>query len=308
MPNKSYSHVITWNNYPANWKEIIASLSPKYFVGGQEIAPTTGTPHIQGYISFPNQRSSNAIRKLLSNSFVQPAKGSPQSNYDYCTKEESEIYEIGNKPSGQGSRTDIVEIVNKIEQGASAKDIILSGIQPTHLKMVDTLFKYVEKARNWKPHVKWYYGETGSGKSKAAFEELPDAYVAMSTAKWWEGYDAHPNVIIDDMRGDFCKFHELLRILDRYAHRIETKGGSRQFLAKNIIITSCHHPCDMYETREDVNQLIRRIDEIKKFTNKKKISDYSIKTDALQILSPSDSASYQEKSKDWTPLSGQDTP
>jgi len=86
-----------------------------------------------------------------------------------------------------------------------------------------------------------------------------------TTNKWWEGYDAHENVIIDDMRGDFCKFHELLRMLDRYAYRIETKGGSRQFRAKTIIITSCYSPTEMFDTREDIQQLLRRIDEIKVF-------------------------------------------
>lgn len=88
----------------------------------------------------------------------------------------------------------------------------------------------------------------------------------MENLKWWEGYDAHENVIIDDFRKDSIQFSSLLRLLDRYAFRVETKGASRQLLAKNIIITCPESPEELFEhTREDIKQLLRRIDEIKEF-------------------------------------------
>ena len=64
------------------------------------------------------------------------------------------------------------------------------------------------------------------------------------------------------MRRDFCKYHQLLKILDRYEYRVETKGGSRQLRARKIAITAPYPPEEMYETREDINQLLRRIDRI----------------------------------------------
>ena len=67
------------------------------------------------------------------------------------------------------------------------------------------------------------------------------------------------------MRKDFCKFHELLRYLDRYPVQLETKGGTRQLLARNIVITSCYPPEQLFDTREDIQQLIRRIDFIHQF-------------------------------------------
>ena len=84
----------------------------------------------------------------------------------------------------------------------------------------------------------------------------------MSTGKWFEGYDGHKKVLIDDMRKDFMKFHELLRLLDRYPMRVEQKGTSRQFVANHIIITSAYNPAMLFETREDIHQLLRRIDNI----------------------------------------------
>lgn len=46
--------IFTWNNYPADAREILSSKSSKYkrIVCQCEIAPTTGTPHVQGYIEF----------------------------------------------------------------------------------------------------------------------------------------------------------------------------------------------------------------------------------------------------------------
>lgn len=46
--------LFTWPNYPEDWVE---QLEPVFegckWIGGYEIAPTTGTPHIQGYVEFP---------------------------------------------------------------------------------------------------------------------------------------------------------------------------------------------------------------------------------------------------------------
>ena len=137
------------------------------------------------------------------------------------------------------------------------------------VKFGSELLKYYEKKRDWVPNVKWYYGSTGTGKTKAAYDEYngKDFWRSSKNLKWWEGYDAHENVLIDEFRADFCTFHELLEILDRYDYRVECKGGSRQLLAKNIIITSNKHPKDIFEHRceEDIEQLMRRISSVKCF-------------------------------------------
>jgi len=91
-------------------------------------------------------------------------------------------------------------------------------------------------------------------------------WISGKNLKWWEGYDKHEDVIFDDFRNDFCTFHELLRILDRYPYKIECKGGSRELLAKRIFITCPFSPHDAYPSScEDIQQLIRRITKIEKF-------------------------------------------
>lgn len=59
------------------------------------------------------------------------------------------------------------------------------------------------------------------------------------------------------------KINELLKLIDRYPHRLELKGGFRQMLSKKIYITSIMHPKDIYNLSEEhVKQLLRRIDKI----------------------------------------------
>jgi len=142
------------------------------------------------------------------------------------------------------------------------KDIVNEVNSFQGIRFAETLLKYIEKPRNWEMEITWIWGPTGVGKTRKAFEESTNPYISMKNLKWWEGYDAHEDVIIDDFRADFCTFHELLRILDRYEYRIEVKGGSRQFVAKRIWITSCYPPDKVYQTREDIGQLLRRITKI----------------------------------------------
>lgn len=267
MNVRSRDWCFTVNNYSDVDTQICYELSvvSNYLIYGKEVA-STGTKHLQGYIYFKDAKSFSKVQKLLpKGTHIEKAKGTPKQASDYC-KKEGDYVEYGELPQPSGKRNDLEQIKHLVNNGGRMVDVIDVATSYQSVKMAEQMFKYKEKPRNWKPRVYWFYGPTGTGKSKLAYEMFGDTcYTAMSTGKWWEGYDAHENVIIDDMRKDFMKFHELLRLLDRYAMKIETKGGSRQFLAKNIIITSCHHPATLFDTREDVQQLIRRIDEIREF-------------------------------------------
>ena len=110
----------------------------------------------------------------------------------------------------------------------------------------------------------FFYGKTGSGKTRTAFEELPKIYTPLSY-KWWEGYEGQTEVLIDDFRKDWCKFHELLKLLDRYPFKVEAKGSHHQLMATTIIITAPYPPQYMYDTREDIEQLLRRIRVVQEF-------------------------------------------
>ena len=281
MSNQRFRNFcFTLNNYTNEELKYIQELGLKeyrYIIVGQEIAPSTGTPHLQGFVIWNNAKSLKAsIKKLPKRAHVEVCKGTPYENYMYCNKDGNVVWEHGDRPEkvGQGKRNDLLEIKNKIKNNINIKTLLEEDdiVNYQQLKYAEYLKKYYEVKRDWKTEVKWYYGATGTGKTKTAYEEMVEEaqnedniYFSMDTGKWWEGYDAQEYVIIDDMRADFLKYHQLLKLLDRYPYKVETKGSTRQFVAKKIIITSAYHPGEMYQTREDLGQLIRRIDIIKEF-------------------------------------------
>lgn len=248
-------------NMHENYDMLKAESGCKYIIIGLEICPNTGRPHHQGFIKFDKVIRMERLMRLIPGAHVEKAMRSDKINIEYC-KKDGEFGEWGEPGNNQGRRNDIEEVKVAVNSGHSMKRIAEHCNSYQALRYAETLMKYKEKKRNWVPEVYWYYGESGVGKTRTAVEEAGDEYwMSGRNLKWWEGYDGEENIIIDDFRGDFCTFHELLRILDRYEYRIEVKGSSRQLLAKKIWITTTKRPEGIYIniSDEDIKQLLRRI-------------------------------------------------
>ncbi len=257
---KHRSYCLTINNWTPVQLNDLKQEKYKYLLIGDEIAPTTGTPHLQVYISYPNPRSFNAIKCSYPTAHIEVANGTPEQNQKYCSKDKV-LFEGGDLPA-QGRRSDIEVCKDIVQSTNSMREVVNNATSIQGVRIAELWLKYNEPPRAHKPYVVWISGESGIGKSRHAYELAgEESYTCMETGKWFEGYDGHENVIIDDIRKDFMKFAVFLRLLDRYAFRVECKGGSRQFLAKKIIITSIYRHEDLWNTREDIYQLTRRIDE-----------------------------------------------
>lgn len=114
--------------------------------------------------------------------------------------------------------------------------------------------------RSWATETVVVWGPSGTGKSKFAWEQGgPDAYWLArpnSIRCFWDGYDGHETVVIDEFYG-WLPYTFMLRLLDRYPLRVETKGGSVPFVAKKVIITSNLCPVKWY--KEGLRSLRRRL-------------------------------------------------
>lgn len=236
----------------------------------EEEAPETKRRHWQGYMRFSAGKSLSAVRRIIPGAHFEVARGTEEENISYCSKAATRIrgpYEFGRRAS-PGKRKDIDEVKEIVVGGGNMREVCTIARSYQSIKVAEVMLKFFEEPRNWLMDVKWFHGSTGSGKTVEAFRLMPDdRWVSARNLRWFEGYDGHSNVIIDDFRGDFCTFHELLRILDTKEYRIEIKCSSRQLRARNIIITSPYHPREVYKNRsqEDINQLLRRINEIRLF-------------------------------------------
>lgn len=105
MSGKHRAYCFTWNNYTEDDVSYLKTVDCQYIVFGFETAPTTGTPHLQGYIYFSNPRSFEAVRKNVfkQKAHIIPAAGDALQNYDYATKG-GEFYEQGAKPQSDKER------------------------------------------------------------------------------------------------------------------------------------------------------------------------------------------------------------
>lgn len=257
--SKSRAWCYTLNNFTVEEYKCMKLLKCNYHVIGKEIGELE-TPHLQGYIEFENPRALTALKKINARIHWESRKGSPKEASDYCKKEGS-FWESGSI-TNQGKRNDIEKTREILKAGGGMRTVVEEVNSYQAARMGELYLKYKETKRNWVPEVIWLWGPTGCGKSRKAFELCKEPWVSAGTLQWWDGYDAHEDVIFDEFRGDFCTYHNLLRYLDRYECKVPIKGGFRELLAKRIIITSCYPPDKVYSTIEDKNQLLRRISRI----------------------------------------------
>lgn len=101
----------TLNNYTSDEEEHIKNMTTyEYMIFGHEIAPKTGTPHLQGYVYFKNARSMESLKKRMNpRCHYEPARGSPSQNDVYCSKEATDIFERGIKPSQGRAKFSLVQ-------------------------------------------------------------------------------------------------------------------------------------------------------------------------------------------------------
>lgn len=97
---KSRAFIFTHNNYTPEDVTKWENVKCEYIIFGYEIAPETGTPHLQGYIYFKNPRSFDAVRKEFKGAHFIIPNGPPSAQYKYCSKD-GKFYERGTLPMSQ---------------------------------------------------------------------------------------------------------------------------------------------------------------------------------------------------------------
>lgn len=247
----------TLNNYSdAEYNVICEFLKThcKYGIVGKEVGEKNGTPHLQGFCNLRKPMRFGTIKKLINNSIhIEKANGSDADNQKYCSKAGNYIEE--GTPSQQGRRTDLETLVAGIQNGANTTLKVATEFPTCFIKYHRGITEYLKLAypiapRTEKTWVYYYWGPTGSGKSRRALEEAQqiaaDSIYYKPRGLWWDGYHQQKNVIIDDFYG-WIKYDELLKITDRYPYKVQVKGGFEEFTSSRIWITSEKDTCDLYK-------------------------------------------------------------
>lgn len=92
----------------------------RYLLFQHEVCPTTNTPHLQGYLQCKKKKKLDQVKDMLGTQRVhlEKCKGSPQKNYDYCTKDRTAVdgpWEYG-EMSGAGKRNDLNQCRDAIRE------------------------------------------------------------------------------------------------------------------------------------------------------------------------------------------------
>jgi len=230
-----------------------------YVVIGCETGES-GTFHWQGYTELRKPYRWATITGLAFRWHIERRMGSQAEAIKYSKKDDN--YITHGKRREQGSRGDLDRIRRVADEDGMRVVCMVGNLQ--QIKVAEKYLSYNEIGRSWKPEVTWIWGDSGTGKSKMAREITgEDVYTKNVGTKWWDGYDGHDDVIIDDFRDDWWPVTYMLALLDRYEMIVEYKGGQRQFRAQRIVITSCRAPDMCYRhTNEQITQLTRRIDKV----------------------------------------------
>lgn len=248
MPNGAKNWVFTTNNWTEddllNLEFIVNDPgSPCCFViAAEEHAPSTGTPHLQGYVSCTKRVSRARISALIPRSRLAVARGTLLEQREYLSKEGGPVHEWGTAPAGgQGARTDLAALHASLQSGSS-----LTQIANEHFS---SFLRYNRGILLWKnlnrPHertvpevvVRW--GVAGTGKTRSVWEAHPpeDVYV-YGGGGWFDGYHGQSVALFDDFHGSELPLNLLLKVLDRYPLSVPVKGSFTYWNPSFIYITS----------------------------------------------------------------------
>lgn len=268
--------VFTINNFTEGEKHNVELQIARAKYGIAEIEhQDAGTPHIQGYIYWENPKRFNEAKSLISlRAHIEPAKGNPKQNYDYCSKENT-VFAKKPLPNNAGKdnflemwndmqNLTIDEFMNKYpKEWYYHRDNVMRVMIDFQMKNISVYDGLLEEKNIW------IYGEPGVGKSRwaASNGEQCETY-KKNFNKWWDGYNLMTTkiVILEDYptlpQGQALAQH--LKIWgDRYPFTAECKGSHMLVdPGRFFFIITSNYPIDQcFENEEDREAIHRRFRE-----------------------------------------------
>lgn len=229
------------------------------YIKGQLEQGAQGYLHWQILVSFPKKVTCAKVKDIFGTTCHVELSRSSAAN-DYVWKEDSRVghmFELGTLALKRNSDTDWEKVRELAKEGKFndiPADIYIKSYNNLKRIHVDNL-----QPTGCTKEVYVFWGRTGTGKSKRAWDEATfNAFPKDPCTKWWCGYQGQQNVVIDEFRGQIGISH-LLRWLDRYPVVVESKGSSSVLKMEKCWITSNISPDDWYpDLDEETKAALRR--------------------------------------------------
>nr|WAE42503.1 MAG: replication associated protein [Cressdnaviricota sp.] len=230
--------------------------------GQLECGAQDGYLHWQLVISFPRAYRLAGLKKLFGNALhAEPTRSDAADAYVH--KEDTAVagtkFEFGFKTSRRNRVRDWDAVWESAKRGELLD--IPSDIRIRCYSTLQRISKDHLQPVAMERDVQVFWGRTGSGKSRLAWERAGlGAYPKDPRTKFWDGYSGHSNVIIDEFRGGIDISH-LLRWFDRYPVIVDVKFGATVLRAERIWVTSNLDPRKWYPDLdpETLDALLRRL-------------------------------------------------
>lgn len=269
MPNQPRvrAWMFTINNpdddqVPSSWPNV-------KFATWQKEVGENGTLHLQGYVLWTKQHRLSSCKAVHPTAHWEPRQGTHDQAVAYCNKDDTREdgpWTVGEAPS-PGRRSDLEAVKKIIDEGGTLLEVAEAhfGSFCRYNRGFQLYRTLKTPLRDFHTHTRVFWGPPGTGKTRrAAFEAGPHAFwLAPPNHKkgsvWWDGYDGHTDVVIDEFYG-WLPFNNLLRLLDRQPFRVQTKGGTVNFVGRNVWITSNKPPHQWYNV-SNLGALDRRLRE-----------------------------------------------
>lgn len=259
--SRSRKYCFTINN-PTEWDDgELTKLREmcQYLIVGKETGEA-GTPHLQCFVYFKEKKSFSQIKAIVTRAHIEQARGTCEQNINYCRKD-GNWEEWGDVPSGpQGQNNKWKTIIQLARAGEMQKieDEFPAIFIRYHSKLLG-LFRPESPIILSELQNEWWYGETGTGKSRDLWNLFPKHY-QKSLNKWWDGYQNEDVVAIEEWSPKNDITSSFLKIwADRYPFSAEIKGGTLQKIRpKKIIVLSNYTIDDCFFLSNDLEPIRRR--------------------------------------------------
>lgn len=275
LPDKSRVRgwLFTWNNYTDQVIEHLRSqaLLVTYIIWGKEVSPTTGTPHLQGFVYYSSKKSFQQVQKVFNKCWIGPVSVD-NGCAKYSTKD-GDYEEHGTRPLTRRERTTEGGEATKrkyddafADAAAGNFDAIPSDLKWKHYNTMKNIFKdnQPNPADLLKHDNYWLYGMKNTGKSFKARQMAREFgnnvfYIKAADDDWWDGYQGEDTVIIDDFDKYHVKMGYHLKIwADKYYFSAPIKGTKIKLRPKRIIVTSNYRIEDIWDDFNTIEPLKKR--------------------------------------------------
>ena len=286
-------------------KLILEQFSLVYWCMCDEIGKE-GTYHTHIFFIAKSGVMFDTVQNRFYGAHIEAARGSNEENYNYirkigekyADKQETNLpktfEESGILPADRKAGNSLTaEIFEMIENGSSDFEILTT--YPSVFKSIEAIRKArqvieeekVKKCfRNMK--VYYYWGKTGSGKTRTIMEKhgYENVYRITNYEHPFDNYNGQKVILFDEFRSSI-KIGDMLTYLDGYPLMLPCRYSNRValydtvYFATNIPIEKQYENIQVYEP-ETYRAFLRRISEVKEI--KKQPFNQSTDTDDFIII------------------------